>query len=519
MGASIPAMTRHLIAALLASLFALAAAPALADPADIAAASRSVVRIVIVQTDGDNVYYVGHGSGVAVAPNLVLTNAHVVEDLRGDDTLIAGVVPSEGKQGYIAKVVAYSPGNDLALLRLAEAGSIAPAAFFPGPVADGAHVYAVGYPGNVDAAQGLSLSQLVQPQAAVKGEGNISAGRSSNAFDTLLHTASIGAGNSGGPLLDDCGRVIGINSFGTISDNGTDASFYFAVSMREIMRFLKQAGVTPQLNSTPCRSIADLNRSESERSAAEQARLAAEQQAKEKAAAQARDKARTDAERAVLDERDNLLALAAILLVAALAAGGGALVYAQRKDDRKMKIAGGIAVALLVAAVLAWLLRPSLASIDDRADDLMPEASATASETAKASAGKMICVIDAERSRVTVSDVTDVPLEWTETGCVNGKTQYGLGGDGWSRIFVPNGEETVSVNSYDPTTKTYKVERFLLGYDAMQQARAARGKVLPPMCSAGEDGAHKLGESQAAIKALLPADPNERLVYKCSPAP
>ncbi len=510
-------MIRTFIAALLALMLS---TPALADPADISAASRSVVRIVLIQSDGDNVYYVGHGSGVAIAPNLVLTNAHVVESLRSDDSLMAGVVPSEGKKGFMARLVSYSPQNDLALLKLTEPGSIPPAALYPGEMTDGADVFAVGYPGNVDAAQGLDLSQIVQPQAAVKTRGNLSAGRSSNAFETLLHTAPVGTGNSGGPLLDACGRIIGINSFGTVSQNGTDSPFFFAVSMREIADFLKRAGVTPRINGLPCRSIADLNRSEAELLAEEQARNAALTQQKTAAQTRAKEEARRAAEREVLTERDNLLAFAALLLVAALGAGGFAMLKSQQGDQRTSKRFAIAAGVLVLAALVAWLLRPPLEAIDNRADDLMspaPESSET--ETAESGTGKMICVIDTNRSRVTVSDVTDVAIEWTPTGCVNGRTQYGYGSDGWSRILVPNGEETVSVNSYDPETRTYKVERFLLGFDAMASARTERGKFESPTCEAGEEGARKLGEQQAVIKALLPPEPNERLLYHCNPAP
>ena len=61
-----------LLLRLLIALAALAAAPlALAEPADIAAASRGVVRVVLVSKDGDSVQYVGHGSGFAVSPTLV----------------------------------------------------------------------------------------------------------------------------------------------------------------------------------------------------------------------------------------------------------------------------------------------------------------------------------------------------------------------------------------------------------------------------------------------------------------
>lgn len=511
-------MLRLPIAALFALLLALTAGPARAEQGDIAAAGRSVVRIVLVQTDGDNYYYAGHGSGIAVTPNTVVTNYHVVDALLADDTMLVAIVPSEGKRAYLARVDATSPRNDLATLKLTEAGSIPVATLYSGAVTDNSQVFALGYPFVIDRAQGLNFQDLIRPTAAVPGVGTVFTGRQAGSFDALTHTASIGEGNSGGPLLDPCGRVIGINSSGTISDNGTDATFYFAISIRELLPFLASRGIKPQVVGTPCRSLAEVNQLEAKLSAEDQARLAAERQAKERTEAQAREKARTEAERQVLDERDNLLALAAVLLVAALAAGGAALMYAQRGNDRAMKIAGGVAVALLLAAVITWLLRPPLGTIDNRADDLMPKPSAPASEVAAKGTGKMVCVIDPERSRATVSDQRDVPVDWSESGCVNGKTQYGLGGDGWSRIFVPNGEETISVNSYDPATATYKVERFLVSLDVAEQARAVRGKIAAPQCSAGEEGARKLGESQGAIKALLPPQPNERLLYHCRPA-
>ncbi|MCY1671379.1 serine protease [Novosphingobium sp. SL115] len=512
------------ITACLVALFAALAAPvALADPADITAASRSVVRVVIVETDGDRASLVTHGTGFAVTPDLIVTNAHVVEALRRDDTLLAGVVPAEGRNGYPARLVAYSPGNDLAMLKVEGGGTLTPITLFPGAPADGAEVYAVGYPGNVDLAQGLSMADLVTPQTPVKTRGYLSGGRSSRSFDTLLHTAPIGSGNSGGPLLDACGRVLGINSFGTVSDNGTDSAFYFAISMRELASFLKRANVIAHNSGLPCRSIADLDRAEAERAGAEQTRLSAETAARAATQQRAMDKARRDAELAVLSERDNGLALAALLLVGALGAGGWGMVQASKRRGRFQRKHVFGAGALLLAAILTWFLRPSLSSIDTRAQDMLADPAASASASAATAesatgAGPMICVLDPERSRVTVSDITDVPLEWASDGCVNGKTQYGLAQDGWSRILVPNGEETISVNSYDPTTRTYTVERFLMALDGMTQARAARGKLSAPACGAGEDAARRFGESQQAIKALLPPEPNERMRYKCQSA-
>ena len=514
---------RRLILALCALLLA---RPALADPADIAAASRGVVRVVLIQSDGTNARLIGHGTGFAVAPDLVLTNAHVVSDLRADDTLIAGVVPPQGRGGFPAQLVAYSPANDLALLRVGEGGRLPALSLFPGPVTDGEEVSAVGYPGNVDLAQGLSLGDLVSPQEAVKTRGYVSAGRSSRQYDTILHTAPIGAGNSGGPLLDSCGRVIGVNSFGTISDNGTDSAFYFAISMREVTAFLKQAGVAAHLSALPCTSIADLDRADAARATDEQARLA--QLAASRAAAKdkATEQARRDAEREILSERDNGMALAALLLVAAMGAGGAGFVAASRNHARNRKRATIAALVLLLAAIGVWALRPPLDLIDQRAQDLL----ATPADDASASAepapatgadatARLVCVLDPQRSRVTVSDITDVPLSWRPDGCVNGRTQYGLADDGWSRVLVPNGEDTVSVTHFDPATRAYTVERFLMGLDAMTHARAVRGRTSVPACGSGEPMARQFGQAQQAIKALLPPEPNERMRYTCQPAP
>lgn len=510
-------MTRLLafLALLLATLVPLSAQ---ADPDDIAAAARGVVRVVLVDFDGTNARLLGHGSGFAVTGNQVVTNAHVVEMAANDPQLVIGVVPPEGKKGFLARVVAVAKDKDLALLQLAEPGSIPPLALYPGAVSDGSAVTAVGYPGNVDMAQGLGMGALVQPQSPVKSPGAVSGGRSARSIDTILHNAAIGAGNSGGPLLDPCGRVIGVNSFGTVSDNGTDSSFFFAISMREVLPFLQHAGVKPHQNAMPCRSAAEYAAQQSQLVAGEQAKAAAKAEEDRRNA----EKVRHDIELKVLAERENGLALAGVALVASLAAAGAAVVLAQRGQERGWKIAAALGGALLLAAVVLWLLRPPLSAIDERTKDALakptPSASASAAKEADAGTGKMICVIDMQRSRVTVSDTADVPLLFEPGGCVNRKTQYGLGANGYSRVLVPKQDETVSVNSYDPSTRTFRTDHFLLGYDTMARLRDARGKFKAPECGVTEDAARKLSSDEQALTALLPPEPQERLVYHCQPA-
>jgi serine protease Do len=504
-----------LIAVAFAALFT---APLLADPADIAAASRSVVRVVLVSDDGKSTELVGHGSGIAVGPNLIVTNAHVVEPAQEMDEIRIGVVPPQGRTGWFAEVVAFSPRNDLALLKLTERGATLPVAtLYTGPVADGADVFAIGYPGNVDMAQGLNLAEMMSPTTPVKTRGNVSAGRSSKAFDTILHTAPIGAGNSGGPLLDACGRVVGANSFGTMAQDG-DSEFYFAVSMREIMRFLTSANVQPRVSGVPCRSIADLDRADAERLAGEKAVGQEEARALADKQETALRNAERNAQFAVISERENGMALTGLALILALVAGGAAYLQHQRGNEREMKIAAGLAVALLVGGLIAWFSRPSLNEIEERARAMTQKKPAPGSAPSPTStAGQLICVLAPDRSRVTVSDMADVPFAWRDDGCVNGRTQYGLNADGWSRILLPSDDDTATVARFDPRTATYTTERFLLDLDTMTKLRDERAKFESPMCGDGEDAARRFGDQQAALKALLPPTPNERLVYDCRP--
>ena len=424
-------------------------------------------------------------------------------------------------------------GNDLRLPPLTVSG---------GDDQDGAEVSAVGYPMNVDRAQGLSMSDIFESQPPVKSRGFLSGARPSRQFDTILHTAPIARGNSGGPLLDSCGRVLGVNSFGADSD-GTDAEFYFAVSTRELLPFLRANGVTARINALPCRSLAEIDENERERIEREQviARQNLAQRAEETRAK--RDRARLEAELAVTESRENQMAIAGVLLL--LAIGGGVIAYQARGvagQERKLAIASGIAAVAIVAALAVWFTRPGLDEIDRRVasamqmdenddgnggsggsddsdgayglgdDDRDPGAidmSAKATGT-----GALTCILQEDRSRITGAPSTEVEFAWADDGCVNQRTQYGFAGGNWSRVFVPNEEAAVSVNRYDPATRTFRTDRYLLGRSAMDTARNARSAYTAPKCGT-ENASSKLGDLQGAVTSGLPAQPNERLVYSC----
>jgi len=237
--------------------------PARAD--DISAAGRGVVRIVTIAVVGDEVVGFGHGSGFAVAPNRIVTNAHVVElASRYPDNVVIGVVPSEGDKSFQGTLIKIDTDRDLALIEFSGV-KLPPLTLYSGGVQDGESLIALGYPGNVDLATARSAADFITPQSPVRSQGGYAGLRMLQGTSVLLHTASIARGNSGGPLLDNCGRVLGVNSFGTTSDDGADAEFSFAVSDKELIPFLKSAGVEAAVNALPCRSMAQLDEAERER--------------------------------------------------------------------------------------------------------------------------------------------------------------------------------------------------------------------------------------------------------------
>lgn len=504
----------------LVALFSLLwASPALADPADITAASRGVVRIVIIERNGETLVPIAHGTGFAVGPDRVVTNAHVVQEARDDNSLLIGIVPSDGEDAVYGRLVASSLRNDLALVAATAPMRLPTLTIAGNPPIDSGSVTAVGYPMNVDRAQGLSSGDIFRAQPPVTSTGFLSGRRPTREFDSLLHTAPIARGSSGGPLLDGCGRVVGVNSFGTDSGSA-DAEFFFAVSTRELLPFLRANGVTPQVNGLPCRSLADLEAEERARAEREQFQAEARATADEQAMALRREEARRSIEFELLTERESGLALTMVLLMAALAASGLAI-HAYHIDLRhNAEVGFALAALALAGSAAAWLSRPGFERVEERLEDRLRE-EMTAEDTgriAAPTAGQLVCVLDTQRSRAVGEVASDVPFEWSPTGCVNGRTQYGPAKGAWSRVLVPADEEAVSVNSFDPSTRIYRVERYLLNRTSMERARTARTEYEAPACGAGETAVRDFGARQAAILSLLPERPNERLIYNCGPA-
>jgi hypothetical protein len=165
----------------------------------------------------------GHGSGFYVdGPGaLIATNAHVVEGTSDVSVYVdsATRVP--------AQVVLRDEDADLAVLRVSAGACPKCTALLlssdSSPIAPGMHVTALGFPLH----QGVSIST-----------GIISSAQT----DIVTTDANLNPGNSGGPLLDGLGEVVGINTFRERSLGDAGISGAIAVSkLRELLTRVPKA--------------------------------------------------------------------------------------------------------------------------------------------------------------------------------------------------------------------------------------------------------------------------------------
>jgi hypothetical protein len=209
--------------------FALAAAAgvvlawscALAQSLDVKRFEQSVVRVIAsLMRDGAEAGS-GHGTGFYITEEHVLTNHHVVT-LGGDPppgATVAIVVRAAGlTETYKAEVVWLSKELDLAVIKVTGLSRVplvlssAPPREYP---TKGMAVWAIGFPGLGDVVMADKTEQAsATVTRGVVGRVGIGTGGDEHKPRAVIqHDASINRGNSGGPLLDSCGVVVGVNTF------------------------------------------------------------------------------------------------------------------------------------------------------------------------------------------------------------------------------------------------------------------------------------------------------------------
>jgi len=208
--------------------------------------------LVVAQGQGTT----GIGTAFFISEKHLVTNRHVIEEASQDGV---GVVNQALNRLVPARVIASSSGSDIgsddfAVLELSTGSGVAL------PLADTAerlqNVVAAGFPAFImETDDGFRRLQEGDagaiPQMAVT-QGVVTAiQRGERGLGILAHTATISPGNSGGPLVDMCGRVLGMNTFQRV-DAGNQLRANFALNASGLQDFLRQRGIAFQTAAPTC---------------------------------------------------------------------------------------------------------------------------------------------------------------------------------------------------------------------------------------------------------------------------
>lgn len=235
----------------------------------VSAARSGVVQINLAYKDAQgNAHAIQGGSGFLIGDQVVLTNNHVVtmddetKALAGEafgvdfnnsstkteiqvvvtrDVVYTATIRANSAEMDLAVLDLSAPIGDRSVLNLADSSE----------VSEAQPVYALGFPGSSQLAQDF---QYYTSDDVTVTNGIVSKLTSLNGVATIQHSAKVTGGNSGGPLVNQDGNVIGMNAF-----TSEDQEYYYAITVNEIKDLLDKlnvpyntaGGTTPAVTEEP----------------------------------------------------------------------------------------------------------------------------------------------------------------------------------------------------------------------------------------------------------------------------
>lgn len=250
-------------------------------------AEKGVVRVIVATKTSRSIGY-GSGSGFYIGDDYIVTNHHVIAKASSGRLVVARRIDDNTVEIRDARVVWKDNEVDIAILKVpgitCEEQTLSKA-----EIEKGSRAFAIGYPTSADASRrggsakmgtierdfinlvyssrrGIlenadkALVQFLDPTVS-SGEIRKLLTRKwqphyKTELEVLDHDVNIGHGNSGGPLFDECGRIIGINTQGldagsikglSLADNVKNSS-----RITELIKVLESQSISATITSDPC---------------------------------------------------------------------------------------------------------------------------------------------------------------------------------------------------------------------------------------------------------------------------
>lgn len=196
---------------------------------------------VVVATRGDDSFL---GTGIIMTEDgYVITNAHVIAG--GESCYVAPY----GWPFFEAHLVGYDTESDIAVLKAMDAKNLIPARFGDSDLCRvGDTVYAIGNPLGVELQGTMTNGMLSAINRNIEVDGRT--------VTVLQTTAALNNGNSGGPLLNTAGEVIGVNTLKMSNDwdnkeEATVEGLGFALPISDVSYVVNEILATGHYNGKP----------------------------------------------------------------------------------------------------------------------------------------------------------------------------------------------------------------------------------------------------------------------------
>ncbi len=190
------------------------------EPQDVS--NRTVVHI-----QGESCGALIHGGGVVIAPDLIVTNAHVIAGMK--------LVEVRFPDGELipVEVIGFDANRDLGLLRIEQAGLV-PAPLIRGETAGTGTLVAVDAEGD----RSQRPFEVVRRIRATGDDIYRASGASRRALELRMH---VNPGESGSGIFDDYANLLGVVFAGSRRDDGRS----YAVTSAEIQDFVNESALNP----------------------------------------------------------------------------------------------------------------------------------------------------------------------------------------------------------------------------------------------------------------------------------